>query len=247
VIRKTLYRAVRAGAGAALRSISIDAATRDAPGFVEVWPTVDGIPGWFDRVNAAAFWGVIAERRPRTVVEIGSYLGRSTALLGLALKRYSPEARLVAIDPHTGDRQQLLALGTELLPTADLFRKHVQGVGIAELLDIRIARSDEVAAEWDGPVELLFVDGWHSYDAVVSDARNWVPHLHGDGVVCFDDFTNYTDVHEAVIDSCRDLGLTIYGTVLAQAWAGYRGSPPRALTATMRWTRLLPESRLTKP
>jgi hypothetical protein len=88
------------------------------------------------------------------VVEIGSYLGRSTTLLGLALRHADvPAARLVAIDPHTGDRQNMRALTISTIPTLDLFRIYMNAAGIGELLDVRVAPSAEVAADWHDPVD----------------------------------------------------------------------------------------------
>jgi hypothetical protein len=50
------------------------------------------------------------------------------------------------------------------------------------------ALSVDAAGTYDGPpVGLLFVDGWHSTDAVVADVESWRPHLAPDPIVVFDD------------------------------------------------------------
>jgi predicted O-methyltransferase YrrM len=226
---------------AAVGSWSISASSSEVGGFTEVWYHADAIPGWFGEVSAAAFWGVISATRPRTVVEIGSYLGRSTVFLGLAVKALcGPDARLVSIDPHTGDRQLLEGLGLERLGSLDLFRLHVAGAGISDILDTRVARSEEVGAGWTDPVDLLFVDGWHSYDAVRSDLRTFGANLSAGGVVCCDDFVRYSDVRRAVLDGCEELGLVRYGIVAGQAWAGRGAEPPPALARAIRVHRLAP-------
>jgi len=229
----------RAAAAAFLRAKTRDHALRSTSGFAEAWSVASTVPGWLAEANAAVFYGVVADIRPLTVVEIGSYLGRSTVLLGLSLRRHSaPGACLTAIDPHTGDRQQLAKLNLDRMPTFDLFRLFCAGAGIDDLLDARIATSDDAAREWTDPIDLLYVDGWHAYDAVRSDARNWASRLSDTGIVCFDDYGNYDEVRRAVHDSCQELGLSLYGDVLGQAWAGPRRDPPRAVAAAMRVARV---------
>lgn len=229
----------RTAAGSFMRAWARDRALKATSGFGRAWKVASTVPGWLEESNAAVFYGVVAELRPSTVVEIGSYLGRSTVLLGLALRAYGGDgARLTAIDPHTGDRQQLAKLNLEEMPTYDLFRLHCLGAGIDDLLDARRATSDEVAVTWDRAIDLLYIDGWHSYEAVRSDARNWAARLAPDGVACFDDYGNYPEVRAAVHDACVDLGLNLYGEVLGQAWAGRRPAAPRAVIAGMRATTL---------
>jgi predicted O-methyltransferase YrrM len=235
--RHAVSKAVNAAATEGMRAVALDRVTRNTEGFEEAWKQANGIPGWFTQVNASAFWTVIQETQPKTVVEIGSYLGRSTALIGLGLKRFSPDARFVAIDPHTGDRQHLDRIKVDVLPTEGLFRQHMRGAGLLEMLDIRVAMSEEVAAEWSGPVDLLYIDGWHSYDAVKGDAQGWLPHLTDDGLVCFDDVGTYPEVRQATMEVCQEFGLTVYGPVMAQMWAGRRAVAPEGLQAAIKWTK----------
>jgi predicted O-methyltransferase YrrM len=239
VIRDALL-AARAAAGAGRGVLIRRSCTRD-PEFDVAMARAEHVPGWFNAVNAAAFRGVMGDIRPRTVVEIGSYLGRSTVLLGLALQHFGPaDARLVAIDPHTGDRQQLEALGLTTLPTLDLCRLHIAGNGLADLVDLTVARSDDAAVGWTGDIDLLFVDGWHSYDAVRSDITNWATRLAPGGLACFDDFGTYHEVNQAVRDGCAAAGLTVYGSILAQAWAGWAPTPPPSLARGLRFARRRP-------
>jgi predicted O-methyltransferase YrrM len=237
-----LFHAARAGTAAGLRTMISRAFTTDED-FRLAIRDIQHIPGWFDETNASAFWAVIAERTPRTVVEIGSYLGRSTVFLGHTVTRFGPsDARVVSIDPHTGDRQQLEGLGFARTSTLDLFRFIVSAAGLQDRIDIRVATSDEAALDWTDEIDLLFVDGWHSYDAVRSDIAHWTPFLTRQGLVCFDDYLTYGDVHRAVNDGCADAGLTVYGCVLGQAWAGHDPEPPRSLSRGLRYARLRPMS-----
>src|SRR5437868_2819386 len=65
-----------------------------------------GIEGWLEEDEAdlliAATGQVLRRLGPKAVVEIGSYCGRSTVVLGSVMQVLSPESRVYAIDPHDG-------------------------------------------------------------------------------------------------------------------------------------------------
>ena len=54
------------------------------------------------------------------------------------------------------------------------------------------ARSDEAARTWSGPIDFLFIDGDHAYDAVRRDWEDWHGFIAPDGVVAF---------HDALLDA----------------------------------------------
>jgi predicted O-methyltransferase YrrM len=64
----------------------------------------------------------------------------------------------------------------------------------AGVLDkIRIIQGDsvKVARNWALPVELLFIDGSHDYDAVKADLEMWLPHVVPGGFVALHDAGGY--------------------------------------------------------
>jgi predicted O-methyltransferase YrrM len=206
--------------------------------FDAIWETVERVPGWFHEGSAAMMYALMRDQPPNTVVEIGSYLGRSTVFFGLALNEVNPHGRVVAIDPHTGDRQQLEGLSTERLATFDLFRQHCQAAGVEPLVEAHVATSLDVADGWREPIDLLYVDGWHSFEGVMADGHAWLPHLSPTGVVVFDDYVAYREVRHAV-DTLAGLGLyRPWGSIFGQAIGGVAGEPPRALRRALRLGRL---------
>src|SRR2546421_7575477 len=67
-----------------------------------------------------------------SVVEVGSYVGRSTCVLGSAAKAVEPSARVFAIDPHEG-----LLTGSEgrlvgTVPTLSRFRQTLAAAGLEQ-------------------------------------------------------------------------------------------------------------------
>jgi predicted O-methyltransferase YrrM len=234
-LRQRLTVPLFAGLDAALQANIRRVGGAESPDFRAAWQKTEAVPGWFSQTAAVGFWAAVSDVRPRTVVEIGSYMGRSTTFLGLAVKALCPSPqRVVSIDPHSGDRQHLEALGLQSIPSLDMFHLHTRATGVADILTVKVMTSDEAATQWEEPIDLLYIDGWHAYEAVRSDARNFASRLTQDGLVCVDDYGTYAEVRAAFDEAAADLGLTVYGTIMAQAWAGRRAEAPPRLRATLR-------------
>jgi predicted O-methyltransferase YrrM len=212
--------------------------------FEEVWDVASLIPGWFGEVHAAAQFLVLAELRPRMIVEIGSYLGKSTVFFAKSLEVLGIDGSVTSIDPHTGDRQHLENLGVSELPSFDMFRVHLLTTGVSDRVHTIVATSHEAAKDWSDPIDFLFIDGWHSYEAVIDDGQNWLPHLTDRGVVVFDDATTNGDVSRAINDLVASERIHLYGDAFGQAFAGRRPEVPesvqRVLASYLPLTRHLP-------
>jgi len=160
------------------------------------------IEGWRFRQDLALLYLLARDvPGPGVTVEIGSFKGLASTALAFGV-RHGDHEPVHTVDPHTGDRQDLEAKGAAELPSADAFRHNIDRAGVANEVVSYTMTSDALAAQWSaGAVRVLFVDGWHSYDAVSSDLRNWAPLLTPDGVVLIDDYANYPDVRRAVQDN----------------------------------------------
>ena len=137
---------------------------------IKGWLTAEEAEALFDRAKACTGRGVIAE--------IGSYRGRSTVCLGLGSKagRHVP---VYAIDLHQNNRFRR-------------FTRNISRAGLDELVTPLAGRSQDIAADFDEPVELLFIDGSHDYVAVREDFERWVPKVVDGGWVAMHD-TTWTD------------------------------------------------------
>ena len=97
------WRAGRRAAGRAVNTFLDDllvarALGREEAAFQRIWTDAEAIPGFLTRGAAALLYRTLLDARPRVVVEIGSYLGRSTVLLAAALKQVGDGGRVVAPD-----------------------------------------------------------------------------------------------------------------------------------------------------
>jgi len=93
---------------------------------------------WFPRLDAAAAYVLVRDRRPRLIVEVGS--GHSTRFLARAIRDAGLATELTAIDP--APRASLDGLG------ASMIRKTVQEAGVAPFAAL-------------APGDMLFIDSSH--------------------------------------------------------------------------------------
>lgn len=122
---------------------------------------------------------------PGDVAEIGSWKGRTTVVLGLALQDAGADCRLYAIDPHEGTVTHQRAAST-----LETFRRNVRELGVADRVEEMVMRSDEAArvlAARGVRLRLLFIDGAHDEESVRADIRSFVPLVQPKGLVAFHD------------------------------------------------------------
>jgi MMP 1-O-methyltransferase len=138
------------------------------------------VEGWLsDRQGRALFDAAARATGGGVIVEIGSWKGRSTTWLASGARLAGQ--RVYAIDPHRGSRED------PAVETLNEFLDNLARNGLADVVEPMVMTSEEAAARIAGPIELLFIDGDHSYEAVRRDAELWLPRLMDGGTVMFHD------------------------------------------------------------
>src|SRR3990167_10654666 len=148
----------------------------------EIKAAVDSIEGWLSDREAAFLYDVArkAAWRDGLVVEIGSFKGKSTVCMGLAVEDL--RGHIVAIDPHISDLEHH-GQGSSLLA----FQHNVARAGLADVVTPIVARSQDV--RWNEPIAFLWIDGDHSYEGATQDFERYAPHVVEGGVIAFHDAT----------------------------------------------------------
>jgi hypothetical protein len=147
--------------------------------FEEVWSDVQFFPGWLTADQARRLWECARDLPPAaTVVEIGSYQGRSGSVLAAAVAPFG--GRVTAIDPFVG------GLPRGQVGSQDNFERNLERAGVRDSVDLLVCRSTEARPNWDGPIDLLFIDGKHDVVTVLDDLR-WVRHVRPGGRVAIHD------------------------------------------------------------
>jgi len=129
-----------------------------------------------------AFW-VTEEARPRIFVELGSHNGTSYLGFCQTVARCGLETRCFAVDTWQGDEHSGF-YGEEVFQTLS-GHNNASYVGFSQLL--RMTFDDALGYFADGSVDLLHIDGLHTYEAVKHDFETWLPKLSSRGVVLFHD------------------------------------------------------------
>ena len=159
------------------------------------WRLIDGMAGWLTRGEAAALH-TAAARIPasQAVVEIGSGHGRSTTALALGRRRRRP---VYAVDPRTGGLST--AKGDRPIDSERHLRRTIRELRLDNVVPV-VERGVVAARHYSGPpVGLLFIDGWHSTEAVIEDFVSWAPHLAPGATVMFHDRT-MPEVRTAILE-----------------------------------------------
>ncbi|MFD5470387.1 class I SAM-dependent methyltransferase [Streptomyces sp. NPDC127105] len=160
------------------------AAFEAAKGFM---PTDEGLA-----LYAAA---VTAGRLGLPLLEVGTYCGRSTILLADASRRAGVTA--LTVDHHRGSEEQ--QPGWEyhdpetvdpeigLMDTLPTFRRTLHRAGLEDHVVALVGRSPQIAALWNTPLGLVFVDGGHTDEHAGADYEGWAPHLAEGGLLVIHD------------------------------------------------------------
>lgn len=170
------------------------AATRPLLLTIPILNRMRAIDGWLydeeaDMLMAATARALEQLPAPHAIVEVGSYCGRSTVVLGAVAKARCSDARVYAIDPHDGTfgaLDQGLQVGP---PTLSQFQKNIADAGLEDVVVTVQQRSYEVP--WNAPVSLLFIDGLHDYANVSRDFFHFGRHVVVGGYVAFHDYADY--------------------------------------------------------
>jgi predicted O-methyltransferase YrrM len=114
-------------------------------------------------------------------VEIGTYCGKSTLLLGAAA--VAADSVLYTIDHHHGSEEHqpgweyhdasLVDDVTGRFDTLPTFRRTLDEAGLDDNVVAVVGKSAVVARGWRTPLQLLFIDGDHSEAAAHQDFDSW--------------------------------------------------------------------------
>jgi len=169
------------------------------------------IPGWF---NYSETYDIIVDQIPDNgkIVEIGSFLGRSTHYLATSLVNAGKEAvKIYSVDTFEGSSEHMdINLPKDF---KDIFEKNLDFFIKQGMVEVCQGRSDsqQILDKFeDESIDYIMVDGAHEYEAVVDDIINWWSKLKQTGSMVGDDYL-LNSVAEAVKKGFSELKIPNFG------------------------------------
>ncbi|SYX86459.1 conserved protein of unknown function [Paenibacillus alvei] len=122
--------------------------------------------------------------KPKNIVELGTHYGCSFFSFCQSVKDFKLRTKLYAIDTWSGDEQA----GFYEEEVYDTVGKTVKT--FFQDIDVTLLRKtfDEALDDLeDSSIDLIHIDGLHTYEAVSHDFETWLPKLKDNGVIMFHD------------------------------------------------------------
>lgn len=142
--------------------------------FMTTLAQVRDVEGWLTDAQARLLWDRASTvGRRATIVEIGSFRGRSAIVLANAAP---VDAEVVAIDPHAGNDRgpgQWEGTAEEGQSDHDAFVANLARAGVANRVRLVRRFSDDAHDDVEAPIDLLYVDGAHGYGPARTDLERW--------------------------------------------------------------------------
>jgi hypothetical protein len=142
--------------------------------FNSVFTSLANVNGWMTRDQAQRLWDRAGELAAgSTVVEIGSFQGRSMCVLASSAPT---GVTLYAIDPHGGnDRgpQELDGFAEEAESDHQIFLANLANAGVRDRVTYVRKYANDATNDVTGQLDLLYVDGAHRFKPASQDIRQW--------------------------------------------------------------------------
>ena len=170
---------------------------------------IDTIPGMCSEAKMQAVIEVLRHAPDGDIVEIGSWWGRSAALMVWLAHRYDV-GKVLCIDPWSDDA---MIQGDDLLDSTSvdldteealrMFEINLAPLAGGRLNYLRSRAEDAIAGygpgltvrteafgetRYEGVISVLHIDGNHAEPQVASDTKLWTPHVAPGGWIIFDDY-----------------------------------------------------------
>ncbi len=141
------------------------------------------------------------------IVEIGSYIGQSTTM-------FANEAKLViSVDPFMNDYDPNDgACHAADIPTV-VYQKFLENIAPYNNIVHIKKTSDDAVGDIKEKVDLVYIDGIHTYEQVKKDIQNYTGLIKPGGYICGHDYSDYwIGVKNAVDEAFGKPDLTFIDT-----------------------------------
>lgn len=138
-------------------------------------------------------------------VEVGSFLGQSTAALAFFIKHSKKRIALHAVDlfelNEFSDEPHFKVIEEHGGDFLAAFESNLRGAEVDDYVTVVQASSLDASKQYeDRSISFLMIDASHKYEDVVDDIRAWYPKIKMGGIISGDDY-DWPEVKRAVEDT----------------------------------------------
>lgn len=131
---------------------------------------------------------LIVTKRPNIFVEVGVHYGFSYFAACQSVRAHNIEAVCLGVDTWQGDEHTVYTSPPDEIYAGALAHNEANYKDFSYLIKKpSVEAANQVA---DRSVDILNIDGGHTYEAVKSDFMAWLPKMKKGGVVMFHDIMN---------------------------------------------------------
>lgn len=158
------------------------------------------------------------------ILEIGSFKGRSTIILAKA-SALAGDEKVNAVDPMIAPSETDPDLGDQDSSFPD-FQKNIETAEVVDRVAFNQMLSSELAAQWEKPLRLLWIDGDHTYRGTKQDIEGFERFLEDGAIVAIHDVLHAFDggVRVFIENMLLSPNYGACGCVGSIAWAQYHSS-----------------------
>lgn len=141
---------------------------------------IENLPSAWKGHKNFAQW-LIDHLQPKVTVELGVDFGYSTFAFAVNNPGTVYGIDLFQGDPQTGFRDTLASVQ--------------ENIKKFQVSNIELIKGDfeSVSKDWTLPIDILHIDGLHTYEAVSKDFNNWNKFVKDSGLILFHDTESYND------------------------------------------------------
>ncbi len=136
---------------------------------------------WVEHIPFA--FHIIKLLKPKILVELGTHSGNSFFAFCQAVKENNLPAKCYAVDIWLGDKHSGYYFENVYKEVVSHQQKNYPDTAIL----MRMTFDEALPKFADGSIDLLHIDGLHTYEGVKHDFENWLPKLSDNAVVLFHD------------------------------------------------------------
>ncbi len=139
----------------------------------ELWQRMEeiGLSGWLDIKEAEGIVEEVSKLKPgNAYLEIGTAYGKSLAIVS----EFAQDVFIWSIDRLNWKQRE----------------ENLEKLGLSEKGTFLEGDSQAIGDGWIIPIDLLFIDGDHTYEGVTKDIFTWTPKVRHGGRIMFHDYNN---------------------------------------------------------